>query len=52
MSDQDKINAIVSKIQIDSQALLMFRALVSLNLPAIPSAQLDAIMAILGIPQS
>lgn len=49
MSDADKITAILSQIQTDSQLLALLRLSVTRNLPNVPSAQLDAICTILGI---
>lgn len=49
MSDQDKINAILTSIQDNGQLMILLRALITNNLPNVPSAQLDVIMHVLGL---
>lgn len=51
MSDADKVTAIVAAIQTDATLVALLRLMVTNNLPNVPSAQLDAIMANLGISQ-
>lgn len=52
MSDQDKITAILSSIQTDANLLALLRLSVTRNIGFVPSANLDAICAALGIDTS
>lgn len=52
MSDADKVTAILNSIQADATLLVLLRALISKNVPNVPSAQLDAICMVLGIATS
>lgn len=50
MTDTQKIQAILTAIQTDSQLMLLLRTMIANNIVNVPSANLDAMMAVLGLP--
>lgn len=52
MTQQDKINSILAAIQTDANIIILIRALVTNNLPIVSDAQLNAMLAALGLPNS
>lgn len=52
MSDADKITAILTAIQTDSQLMLLLRTMIANNIVNVPSANLDAMMIVLGLTQT
>lgn len=49
MSDADKITAILNAIQADAQLMLLLRTMIANNIGNVPSANLDAMMHVLGL---
>lgn len=49
MSDQDMIIAILNSIQIDTNLFMLLRAMIANNINNVPSANLQAMCALLGI---
>lgn len=52
MTDAQKIQAILTAIQTDSQLFLLLRTMITNNIGNVPSANLDAMMQVLGISQT
>lgn len=52
MSNQDMINAILASIQTDANLFLLLRTMITNNIVIVPTAQLQAMCAVLGIPTS
>lgn len=52
MTDMQKIQAILAAIQTDSQLMLLLRTMITNNIVNVPSANLDAMMIVLGLTQT
>lgn len=49
MSNQDMITAILNAIQTDENVIILVRALITGNIPNVPTATLQAAMQALGL---
>lgn len=52
MTDQDKINAILTEIQLDSNAIIVLKLIISTTIVNISPNQLNSICQALGIATS
>lgn len=52
MSNQDMITAIINAIQTDANVIILMRTMITNNIVNVPTPNLQAICAALGIPTS